>query len=76
MGNTALLIIDTQNEMFDESNPVYKSEQLLENIQALSEKARPLTYPLFTFSIMTEVWWRELTSGKSIRRSARKREKQ
>ncbi len=46
MGNTALLVIDTQNEMFDESNPVYKSEQLLENIQALSEKARSANVPV------------------------------
>ena len=46
MPNTALLIIDAQNEMFDESNPVYKSEELLENLQSLIEKARSADVPV------------------------------
>lgn len=46
MPNTALLIIDAQNEMFDESNPVYKSEELLENLQSLIEKARSANVPV------------------------------
>lgn len=46
MKKTALLVIDVQNEMFDESNPVYKSERLLENLQALITKARSAEIPV------------------------------
>lgn len=46
MPKTALLIIDAQNEMFDHSNPVYQSEQLLENLQALIKKARSADVPV------------------------------
>jgi len=40
MNKTALLVVDAQNEMFAESNPVYKAKELLENLQTLIEKAR------------------------------------
>ncbi|MCM3611847.1 isochorismatase family protein [Planococcus sp. MERTA32b] len=40
MPNTALLIIDAQNEMFDPANPVHESDKLLENLQTLIQKAR------------------------------------
>ena len=46
MKKTALLVIDVQNEMFDEANPVYKSERLLENLQALIAKARSAEVPV------------------------------
>lgn len=46
MANTALLIIDAQNEMFDPANPVHKSEQLLENLKTLIEGARSAEVPI------------------------------
>ncbi|MFS0871966.1 cysteine hydrolase family protein [Paenibacillus xylanilyticus] len=36
----ALLVIDVQVAMFDESDPVYQGEQLLQNIQKVIAKAR------------------------------------
>ncbi|NMI06470.1 cysteine hydrolase [Paenibacillus sp. SZ31] len=36
----ALLIIDVQVAMFDEADPVYQGEQLLQKIQMLMDKAR------------------------------------
>ncbi|MDM5276160.1 cysteine hydrolase family protein [Paenibacillus silvae] len=39
-GHTALVIIDVQSAMFDESDPVYQGEQLLITIQKLSVSAR------------------------------------
>ncbi|MDT0124375.1 cysteine hydrolase family protein [Paenibacillus sp. RRE4] len=38
--HTALVIIDVQRAMFDESDPVYQGEQLLRNIQKLIGAAR------------------------------------
>ncbi|WP_142826294.1 cysteine hydrolase family protein [Planococcus soli] len=46
MPKTALLIIDAQNEMFDQSNPVHQSGQLLENLQSLIKKARSAHVPV------------------------------
>lgn len=46
MERTALLVIDAQNEMFDETNPVYKWKELLENLQPLIEKARSSDVPV------------------------------
>lgn len=46
MPNTALLIIDAQNEMFDQSTPVHESEKLLENLKSLIEKARSANVPV------------------------------
>lgn len=46
MPKTALLVIDAQNEMFAEANPVYKSEELLRNVQSLIEKARASGSPV------------------------------
>lgn len=43
---TALLIIDAQNEMFDPSNPVHQSGQLLKNLQSLIKKARLADVPV------------------------------
>ncbi|MFF3921042.1 cysteine hydrolase family protein [Paenibacillus lactis] len=47
MGKTALLVIDVQNEMFDEGNPVYEGERLLTNIKQLIAKARKDNAPVF-----------------------------
>lgn len=38
--DTALLIIDVQNEMFDEAYPVYEPERLIGNLKHLIAKAR------------------------------------
>ena len=46
MQNTALLVIDAQNEMFAEANPVYSSERLLKNLQSLIEQARAAEVPV------------------------------
>lgn len=46
MPNTALLIIDAQNEMFDPANPVHESDKLLENLQTLIQKARSAGVPV------------------------------
>lgn len=42
----ALLVIDVQNEMFEESNPVYKAEYLIGNIQSLIQKAGSAAIPV------------------------------
>lgn len=47
MQNTALLVIDVQNVMFDKSNPIYEGEQLLRNLQDLINKARAANFPVF-----------------------------
>jgi nicotinamidase-related amidase len=39
MSNTALLVIDVQNAMFSEEDPVYKSEKLVQTLKGLIEKA-------------------------------------
>lgn len=45
--NTALLIIDVQEEMFsDPRNPIYKSDELLSKIKNLIEKARVSKIPI------------------------------
>ena len=46
MSNTALLIIDAQNEMYDEANPIHQSEQMLKNLKSLIEKARAADVPV------------------------------
>lgn len=46
MEKAALLVIDAQNEMFDEANPIYKGKELLENLQLLIEKARSSDVPV------------------------------
>ena len=42
----ALLLIDIQNGMFSEDNPVYKSEQLLDTIHNLLTQARQTNTPI------------------------------
>ena len=46
MKNTALLVIDVQMGMFEESDPVYRGEELLETIVRLIEKARAAGVPV------------------------------
>ena len=43
---SALLVIDVQNDLFDKSTPVYKSEELLVNINVLVEKAHLAGVPV------------------------------
>ena len=50
MGNTAktaLLVIDLQQGLFDKSQPVYKADQLLENVLLLVEQAHAARAPVF-----------------------------
>ena len=44
--DTALLVIDAQVNMFDESFPIYQGKQLLENLKALIIKAREQDIPI------------------------------
>lgn len=44
---SALLVIDVQNEQFEASTPVYKADQLLQNINLLIAKARKEGVPVF-----------------------------
>ena len=39
--NTALLVIDVQQGLFERSTPIYKADQVLENIHMLVCSARP-----------------------------------
>lgn len=45
--NVALLIIDVQQGLFEKSTPVYKAEQLLQNINTLVERAHEGGVPVF-----------------------------
>lgn len=47
LGQTALLVIDVQNAMFDVGDPVYEGERLLANIKQLIAKARKDNAPVF-----------------------------
>jgi len=44
--DTALLIIDVQNAMFEDSDPVYRGQELLANLQTLLSKARAKDVPV------------------------------
>ncbi|TCZ79276.1 cysteine hydrolase [Paenibacillus albiflavus] len=46
-GNTALLVIDVQVAMFNESDPVFQGELLLTRIQKLIAEARSKGIPIF-----------------------------
>lgn len=43
---TALLVVDVQQGLFQKSTPIYQSEQLLQNINALIERARQCDVPV------------------------------
>ena len=45
--SSALLVIDVQKEQFEASTPVYKADQLLQNITLLISKARQEGVPVF-----------------------------
>lgn len=47
MQKIALLVIDVQNAMFDESNPIFEGEKLLRNLQNLIDKARTANISVF-----------------------------
>jgi len=44
--NTALLVIDVQQGLFLKSTPIYRAEELLENINALVDKAHSANVPV------------------------------
>jgi nicotinamidase-related amidase len=44
--DTAIVIIDVQNDMFDPANPVYRSEELLATLNRLLTKARAAQIPV------------------------------
>ena len=44
--NTALLVIDVQMGLFEKSTPIYKAEQVLENINILMKNARQAGVPV------------------------------
>jgi len=45
--NTALLVIDVQNGLFSRPTPIYKAEELLENINSLSNQFAQTGGPVF-----------------------------
>ncbi|MFH0071148.1 cysteine hydrolase family protein [Peribacillus sp. NPDC056705] len=47
MKKSALLIIDVQNEMFQENDPVYEGNRLLYNLKQLIATARSRAIPVF-----------------------------
>ena len=47
MNNTALLVIDVQQGLFRKSTPIYKAEELLENINLLVARAHGEGIPVF-----------------------------
>ncbi|TGA99000.1 cysteine hydrolase [Sporolactobacillus shoreae] len=47
MQKTALLIIDVQNGMFYDENPVYNGTNLISNLKMLIQKARTAHVPIF-----------------------------
>jgi nicotinamidase-related amidase len=47
MKKSALLIIDVQNDMFNEENPIYNGDKLLDNINYLITKARSSSTPIY-----------------------------
>lgn len=55
INNKALIIIDVQMGMFDESNPVYQGDILLEKIRNLISKARSAEIPIYIFNTMQEL---------------------
>ena len=59
----ALLLIDIQNGMFSEDNPVYKSEHLLDTIEHLLTQARQTNTPILYIQ-------HEAPKGKTLERGA------
>ncbi len=45
--NTALLVIDVQKELFEKSTPIYKADELLENLCSLIDQAHNTGVPVF-----------------------------
>jgi len=46
LAHAALLVIDVQQEMFEKSNPVYKAEELIQNITSLVQAAHEAGAPV------------------------------
>lgn len=45
-GNTALLVIDVQQGLFEQANPIYKADEVLRNINKLIDQARNAGAPV------------------------------
>lgn len=45
--NTALLVIDVQRGLFEESTPVYRADDVLRNINTLADRAHAAGVPVF-----------------------------
>ena len=45
--NCALLVVDVQQGLFEKSTPIYKSEELLDNITSLIDQAHSNNTPVF-----------------------------
>lgn len=54
MADTALLVIDVQQGLFQKSTPIYRAEQLLENIQVLQKRAHAAGAPVFFIQHSTD----------------------
>jgi nicotinamidase-related amidase len=46
-GNTALLVIDVQQGLFEEPTPVYRADDVLRNINTLVDRAHAARVPVF-----------------------------
>lgn len=46
-GKVALLVIDVQQGLFEKSTPIYKVDELLQNINSLVERAHRSNVPIF-----------------------------
>ena len=64
----ALMVIDVQNGMFLEEDPVFEGERLLETINGLLTKARAVNVPVFYVQqrkLLDSHWNMEQKAGKS-----------
>ncbi len=55
-GDVALLVIDVQKGLFDKSTPIYNAGKLLENINALADRAHRAGVPVFYVQHANESW--------------------
>lgn len=60
---TALLVIDVQKELFAKSTPIYRAEELLDNICLLTRKAHEANVPVFYVRHTNDSFLAEGTDG-------------
>ncbi|NLC14321.1 MAG: isochorismatase family protein [Chloroflexi bacterium] len=63
VSSSALLVIDVQREQFDKSTPVYKADELLQNITSLISKARLEGVPVFFVQHSTDSYLKYGSEG-------------